>query len=78
MKAALEESSQNAKAFGVWRIINVGHVTQPFVKNHRESHESHAAPDEHVDSLHIRALRGKTRLTPFGEENEADKLGLPP
>lgn len=78
MIAALEGSYQNATAFGFWKIMNVGHITQPFMTNHRESHESHVTPAEHLYSLHTHALSGKTRFTLFGEEAEADKLGLHP
>lgn len=35
------------------------------------------ASAEHVDSLHIHALSDKTQLTPFGVEDEVDKLGFP-
>lgn len=53
--------------------MNVGHATQPFMTNHRESH---VAPAEHADSQHTHALTDKIQFTLFGQEDEADKLGL--
>lgn len=45
--------------------------------NHREGHESHVAPDEHVDSSHIHTFSDTTQLTLFGEKDEADKAWPP-